>query len=81
MTSGLQQLPGGFLRDISESTVRGFKMAYLNERHSKRLTEAEDLTIKELPTYGNLMQNYARDFNYREKLALRKLSRYIYVRD
>ena len=81
MTSGLQQLPGGFLRDISESTVCGFKMAYLNERHSKRLTEAEDLTIKELPTYRHLMQNYARDFNYREKLALQKLSRYIYFRD
>ena len=34
---------------ISESTVRGFKKAYLNELRSKRLREEEDLTVQELP--------------------------------
>ena len=34
---------------INESTVRGFKKAYLNELHSKKLREEEDLTVQELP--------------------------------
>ena len=34
---------------ISESTVRGFKKAYLNELRSRRLREEEDLTVQELP--------------------------------
>ena len=34
---------------ISESTVCGFKKAYLNELRSKRLREEEDLTVQELP--------------------------------
>ena len=34
---------------INESTVCGFKKAYLNELRSKRLREEEDLTVQELP--------------------------------
>ena len=34
---------------INESTVHGFKKAYLNELRTKRLREEEDLTVEELP--------------------------------
>ena len=51
---------------INESTVCGFKKAYLNELRSKRLREEEDLTVQELSTrqQRNKLQRWQFLFQY-----------------